>query len=655
MKIRSILPVVLFIVTYSFCYAQKPDEKILMTVAGRNVEAGEFIRMYNKSLDPANKTDISDYLEQFIAFKLKVADAIEQGYDTTKAYREELNGYRNQLAQSYLTDPDIKEKLLRKAYQRSLSEVNASHILVSCTPDASPEDTLRAYKKAIDIRERIIKGEEFEQVAKATSDDKSVLVNNGNLGYFTVFQMITPFEEAAYTLKPGTVSMPVRTPYGYHIIKVSDHRPSRGKIRVAHIMKAAPPGSDEQTIGKAEKEINSIYERLKKGESFKKLASENSDHKESAANGGEMNWFGAGEIISDFSEAAFSIKDTGDYTKPVRSVYGFHIIKLLDKKVPGSYEESKSFLESKLNQSNLISLGQKSFIDKLKKEYNFRINPSVRAWFYANTDTLVIQGISKYNSNRIPSGNIYSFASQHLSAKDFAGYLEKRGNMIITKNPEYYIDTSLESIASDEIMKYENSVLEQKYPDFRYLMNEFHDGILLFDISSKNVWNRVQEDSAGLRKYYEAHKNDYLSKKSINAKIYTLRDPGGAKRLASAYRKLSRKSGTDTRLLAKFNIKGDTLLTISEVILTTGDQPDIDKIDWTPGLHSLSRNGYPSLIKISKVIEPVPLPLKEVQSDMISGYQDWLTEEWIKKLKKKYTVKIDNQVFDEVKKRLGNE
>ena len=655
MKTRSILLFILSILSFSLSFAQKPDEKILMTVAGRGVEAGEFIRMYNKSLDPAFRTNLNDYLGQFIAFKLKVADAIEQGYDTTKAFREELDGYRNQLAQSYLTDPDIKEKLLRKAYQRSLSEVNASHILISCTPDASPEDTLKAYKKAIDIRERIIKGEAFEQVAKATSDDKSVLINGGNLGYFTVFQMITPFEEAAYTLKPGTISMPVRTPYGYHIIKVSDVRPSMGKIRVAHIMKSAPPGSDDQTVRKAEREINNIYTQLKNGEPFRKLASESSDHKESAANGGEMNWFGAGEIISDFAEAAFAIKDTGEYTKPVRSVYGFHIIKLLDRKAPGSFEESKSFLESKLNQSNLISLGKKSFIDRLKKEYNFRINPSVRAWFYANTDTLIIQGISKYNRRNIPSGTLYSFAGKSLSAKDFASYLEKRGNMVITKTPEYYIDTSLESIASDEIMKYEKSVLEQKYPDFRYLMNEFHDGILLFDISSRNVWNRVQEDSAGLQKYYEAHKKEYLSKKSIDAKLYTLRQPSGAKRLMAAYRKYSRKSGTDDRLLSKFNQQGDTLLSIITSTWTTGNDAEIDRIDWTPGLQSMTKNGYPALINILKVNEPVPLPLSEVQADMISGYQDWLTEEWINQLKKKYTVNIDNQVFDEVKKRLGNE
>jgi peptidyl-prolyl cis-trans isomerase SurA len=655
MKIRSIFSVTLFILSFSGSFAQNPDEKILMTVAGRGVEAGEFIRMYNKSLDPAYKTDLNDYLEQFIAFKLKVADAIDKGYDTTASFKEELNGYRNQLAQSYLTDPDIKEKLLRKAYQRSLSEVNASHILVNCTPDAMPEDTLKAYKKAIDIRERIIRGESFEQVAKATSDDKSVLINNGNLGYFTVFQMITPFEEAAFTLKPGILSMPVRTPYGYHIIKVSDRRPSKGKVRVAHIMKAAPPGSNDQTIRKAETEINGIYEKLRKGDSFSKLASELSDHKESAANGGEMSWFGAGEIISDFSEAALSIKDTGDYTKPVRSVYGFHIIRLLEKKAPGSWEESKSFLESRLNQSNLVSLGKKSFIDRLRKEYKYRINPIVRNWFVDNTDTLIIRGISKYNRRNIPQGNIYTFANQHLSGRDFASSLEKRGNMIITNNPDFFIDSSVESIASEEILKYENSVLEQKYPDFKYLMNEFHDGILLFEISSEKVWNKVQEDSAGLQKYYDANKNNFMSEKSIEARMYSLRESDGAKRLAKAYRKYSRKPDTDKRLMAKFNFMGDTLLTIKEGKWTAGVDPDIDKLDWTKGLHSFTKEGFPSLINITKINEPAPRPLTEVQADMISDYQAWLTEEWIKQLKEKYTVKIDNQIFDEVKKRLGNE
>jgi peptidyl-prolyl cis-trans isomerase SurA len=655
MKIRSILTVIILFLFQPSGFSQEPDEKTLMTIEGRKVEAGEFIRMYNKILDPSMNSDLNDYLEQFIEFKLKVAEAIDQGYDTTRAFRDELNGYRNQLAQNYLTDPEVKEKLLQKAFQRSLIEVNASHVLVSCPPDVPAEDTIKAYKKAIDIRERIIKGEIFEQVAKATSDDKSVLINGGNLGYFTVFQMITPFEEAAYNLKTGTLSMPVRTPYGYHIIRVSDKRPSKGKIKVAHIMKTAPPGSNEEAVSKAEKEINSIYTRLNNGESFRRLAAENSDHKESAAHGGELNWFGTGEIISDFSEAAFSIKDTGDYTGPFRSAYGFHIIKLLDKRPPGTFEESKSYLESKLNQSNLISAGKKSFIDKLKKEYNFRINNTVYNWFVKNTDTLITSGVTKYKRENIPAGDIYSYAEKHLQAQAFADYLESRGNMVITKNPKLYIDTSIESILADDIMKYEDSVLEKKYPDFKYLMLEFHDGILLFDISSKRVWNKAQDDSTGLQDFYISRKNEYLSEKSIEAKIYTLRESGGEERLYKTYKKYSRKPDCDERLKREFNQKGDTLLSISEGKWFAGDDKDIDSIKWVKGIHSVSRNGFPALIDIKRVNTPEPLPFKEVQAEINSDYQEWLTEEWIKQLKAKYAVKVDNLVFNEVKNRLGNE
>ena len=191
--------------------------------------------------------------------------------------------------------------------------------------------------------------------------------------------------------------MPVRTPYGYHIIKVTDKRPSKGRIKVAHIMKAFLPGTDEKESKKAEEEINNIYKMLQKGASFSELAKKYSDHKESAARGGELNWFGAGEIISDFSEAAFSLTDTGKYTKPVQTLYGWHIIKLLDKKAPGTFEESRSFLESKINQSYLNSISKKSFVEKLKKEYNFQINQDAYNWFVRNTDTLIIQGLKKYD------------------------------------------------------------------------------------------------------------------------------------------------------------------------------------------------------------------------------------------------------------------
>jgi len=655
MKIRSSLLIIMIFLLPVVCQAQDLNNRILMTVGGSEVQSGEFIRMYKKSLEPEKSLDIDGYVQQYIVFKLKVADALKEGYDTTRAFRNELNGYRNQLAQSYLTDTQTKEKLLQKAYQRSLTEINAWHILVALPQEASPEDTLNAWEKASDIRERIIAGESFEQVARGTSDDKSVMVNGGNLGYFTVFQMIMPFEDAAYSLKKGAISMPVRTPSGYHIIKVTDKRPSKGRIKVAHIMKVAPPGIGEKEAKQAEDEINNIYKKLQEGTSFGELAKKYSDHKESSVIGGELNWFGAGEIISDFSEAAFSMVDTGKYTKPVKTIYGWHIIKLLDRKAPGSFEESRSFLESKINQSYLYSISKKSFVEKLKKEYNFRINQAAYKWFIENTDTLIIQGLKKYDRTSMPAGNLYSFANQYFTTREFANYIEKRGSMIVTNDSSIFIYRSLETRASDHIINYENTVLEKKYPEFRYLMKEFHDGILLFEISGKKVWNRVSDDSLGLQRYYEDHKNSYLTRSGINAKIYTLKSSKGEKLLSSAYKKYSRKPDTDDRLIEKFNKKNDTLLIIKESKWYKGDNPEIDNLQWIKGSQSFSKDGFPSIILINEVIDPVPFKFDEVQGEMMTGYQEYLEDEWIRQLKEKYSVKIDSLVLEEVKKKLNNE
>jgi peptidyl-prolyl cis-trans isomerase SurA len=635
--------------------AQDLNAKILLTVDGNKIQAGEFIRMYKKSVEPGKTPDVDNYLKQFVVFKLKVADGLHEGYDTTSSFKKELNGYRNQLAQSYLTDTHTKDILLQKAYQRSLIEINAWHILIGMPQDATPEDTLKAWKKAISLRERILKGESFESVARGSSDDKSVKINGGNLGYFSVFQMIMPFEDAAYALKKNTISMPVRTPYGYHIIKVTDKRPAKGKIKVAHIMKAVPPGTDEKKAKDAEDEINNIYAMLQEGASFSELAKKYSDHKESAARGGVLDWFGTGEIISDFSEAAFAITDTGMYTKPIRTIYGWHIIKLLGKKTPGTFEESSSYLQSKINQSYLNSISKKSFVEKLKKEYNLKINSEASEWFIDHTDTLIIQGLKKYDRAAIPEGKMYSYADQYITTNEFADYVEKQGLSVITKDSTLFINRLLEASVSDHLLSYENSLLEKKYPEFRYLMKEFHDGMILFEISGKNVWNRVSNDSSGLHRYYEENKNNWLSRRAIDAKIYTLKSPDGEKLLSSAVNKYSQKADIDYKLNTKFNATNDTLLFIKEGTWYKGDKTELDGMEWSEGWHSISYNGFPSMVLIKRVIEPVPLKFDAVQSEVMTGYQDFLENEWVGQLNKKYTVKIDNLILDEVKKKLKNE
>jgi peptidyl-prolyl cis-trans isomerase SurA len=655
MKFRILLSILSITLFQHNVDAQVLNNKILMNIAGKDIEAGEFIRMYKKSMTPGTSMDLESYIDQFVTYKLKVADAVNKRYDTTKAFKKELNGYRNQLAQNYLSDPETREKLLRRMYERSLTEINAWHILVSCAPDASPEDTLYAWDKAIDIRERIISGEPFEQVARSSSDDKSVNINRGNLGYFSVFQMIMPFEDAAYRLKKGEISMPVRTSFGYHIIKVADKRPSKGKIKVAHIMKAAPPGISDTTAKRAEKEIFEIYNQLINGQSFSDLAARCSDHKESASAGGEMNWFGTGEIISDFSEAAFSIANPGEFTKPVRTVYGWHIIKLLDKKATGSFDETRSFLEARINQSYLNSISKKALVNKLKKEYRFRINKAALNWFIENTDTLILTGISRYDRNSMPSGTFYSFANQSISTREFASFIEKRRPGNITEDPEKFILKSIETRASNHIIDYENSMLEKKYPDFRYLINEFHDGILLFEISEEKIWNVLQNDSSGLEKYYEKHKNNYLTPRGIEAKIYTLKDPEGKNLLKKAYNKYSGKNNADQKLLKRFNKHGDTLIHITEGKWFEGGDLGQEIVNRHPGVHQAVMDGYPSLVVIKNIIAPEPLPLKDVKEELMTVYQSYLESEWIKQLKTKYNVKIDNLVYDEIRKNLTNE
>jgi peptidyl-prolyl cis-trans isomerase SurA len=515
----------------------------------------------------------------------------------------------------------------------------------------APDDTLKAWKKAIDIRERILRGEPFESVARGTSDDKSVKINGGNLGYFSVFQMIMPFEDAAFSLKLNAISMPVRTPYGYHVIKITGKRPSRGKIKVAHIMKSVPPGADDKEAKNAEEEINNIYNKLQQGVSFSELAKTYSDHKESSVKGGELDWFGAGEIISDFAEAAFAITDTGRYSKPIHTLYGWHIIKLLVKKSPGSFEESKSFIESKINQSYLNSLSQKSLVDKLKKEYNFQIYSDNFNWFVANTDTLIARGLKKYDRTTIPAGRLYSFANKSYSTNEFASYIEKRGPMVVSADSAVFIKRVLDIQVADNIISYENSVLEKKYPEFRYLMNEFHDGMLLFEISNRNIWNRVSTDSLGLKRFYEENKNNWLSKKSIDGEIFTLKDLTRTKLFNSSLKKYAGRSDLDYRMNKKFN-KNDTILVIKHGKWFKGDNIELDDIEWSVGLHSLSSDGFPRVLYIMKVSEPAPLKLKEIQGDVMTGYQTFLEKEWMDQLSKKYIVKIDNQVLEEVKTRI---
>ncbi|MDB5262459.1 MAG: peptidylprolyl isomerase, partial [Adhaeribacter sp.] len=315
---------------------QASKDPVLETIGGKPVYTAEFEYVYHKNngnAENANtRASIQEYLDLYTNFKLKVMDAESRGLDTTTAFRQELEGYKQQLAQPYLTEKSVTEKLIREAYDRMQKEVNASHILINVAPDAEPKDTLAAYNKVLELRKRLVAGEDFAQLAHAFSEDPSAKENYGKLGYFTALQMVYPFEDAAYKTLPGQLSQPIRTRFGYHIIKVNDVRSAQGEIKVSHIMVRATPGLPKADSVAAKKKIDEIYTRVARKQNWDQLVAQFSEDVSSAENGGELPWFGTGRMIGNFEEAAFKLAKPGDITRPVQTPYGWHIIKLIERR-----------------------------------------------------------------------------------------------------------------------------------------------------------------------------------------------------------------------------------------------------------------------------------------------------------------------------------
>ncbi|HUS85898.1 MAG TPA: peptidylprolyl isomerase [Bacteroidales bacterium] len=631
------------------------ERTVLLTVNGHDVSVDEFEWLYKKNNSGITSSSIDEYMDLYINFRLKVEAAREAGIDKTDAFKKELGGYRRQLARSYLTDQGVKEELLRSAYERSKTEINAYHILVRCPQDAKPDDTLAAYSKAMDIRERIRMGEPFESVARGASDDPFVTMNGGNLGYFSVFQTPIAFENTAYSMSVGALSKPVRTADGYHIIKIQDRRRASGRIKVAHIMQATPVGAGVEKNARAKQVIDSLYNLLvNEGADFAQLAKDNSDDLGSASNEGELPWFGPGEMVHEFSESSLRLMRDGDISEPVKTVYGWHIIKRIDKQLPRSYDEARNLLESKLNQSYLATQSRKSFAAKLKKEYDFRLNDPNLKWFYPVADSAFRSGGYINGISDVPDRILYSFADVKCSMKDFTDYIRKKGSNVTARDSVIFINSLLEMRSYDDLLAYEDSMLEVKYPEFRYLVNEFHDGIMLFEISDSLLWSRSVTDSSGLRAYYETVKGDFLKEPWVEARIFTIVAAAGKKKtkeLTKLIRNNLDKEGGEISILNAGIDKGDTLITINHIKATHGENAVTDKVKWSVGVHTLNENSGTHIAEILKVNESEYMDFEEVRGSLSVDYIEYLEKQWIRQLRDRFTVIFDESLFNNLKQK----
>ncbi|MEN8227239.1 MAG: peptidylprolyl isomerase [Bacteroidota bacterium] len=648
---KSILLIALVVMGTCGLFSQ--DGPVLLSIDNEQITLDEFERIYRKNNNEAslNRQSPEEYLELFINFKLKVKEAEALGMDTTTKFINELEGYRQQLAKPYLTDDETKEEMMREAYERAKLDINASHILIKLPANPTPEDTLAAYEKITEIRNRIVSGEEFETVARATSDDSSVKRNGGSLNYFTVFAMIYPFETVAYNTPVGELSMPFRTNYGYHILKIHDKRAARGQVKVAHIFVRTPEDMSEAQKKVAYEKSQMIYDSLQMGIDFGIMARNHSEDPNSARNGGEMPWFGTGRMIPEFEDACFAMEEKGDYTKPFMSFYGWHIIKLLDKKSIGTYEEMEPELQEKINRGDRGKQRTERYISKLKVEHGFSEYPGALEPVYASVDSTLMFGSWDGGELEDDGTLLMQIGDQKSTVGDFTIYIKDNYNKVKSRDPHSNVDMLYDQFTQDVVMQYEESKLPEKYPEFRFIYQEYHDGILLFDIMDQRVWTKAVADSSGLTAYHQEHRDEYMWQARSDAYVVTCGEEGNLTGLRKAYKKIL-KGKRDEAALNSAYCSNDTIpcITLTHLLVEQGENEQVDAMKGETGLGPVEvSEGTSSFVILKKVRSPEPKELNEARGQITSDYQNYLEAEWIKKLKEKYPVEVDKSLLSRIK------
>jgi peptidyl-prolyl cis-trans isomerase SurA len=648
---KYLISVLTLCIAFAGLNAQNNDP-VLLTVGKRDIRKSEFEAVYHKN-NRTPQTDekaLNEYLDLYINFRLKVAEAEELGLDTSESFKTELKGYRTQLAQPYLTDNEVSEQLIREAYDRSLTDVKASHILIKVDENALPKDTLAAYNKALKVRDRILKGEDFAKVAKEISEDPSAKENGGDLGYFTSMQMVYPFENAAYNTKVGELSMPVRTRFGYHILKVFDKRPARGQILAAHIMVSTRGMQTAADSLSAKQKLEEIVGKIKQGIDFAELAKQFSDDSGSASKGGQLPWFGTGKMVPEFENAAFNLKNNGDVSDIFQTRFGWHVVKRLDYKNIPSFEELKPELKQKITKDSRSQKSRESFIARVKQENNFKENLKNRDEFVRVMDSTFFKGEWKAEKAAKLNKELFTLGNKKYTQSDFAKYIETQQSSQSVIDYKLLIETLYRTFVDKSVIDFEDALLEQKHADFRNLMNEYRDGILLFELTDKKVWSKAVKDTSGLEAFYTSNKNNYMWGERAEADIFYCNNEATAAKTRKLIEKTKKKGYNNEELQKQINTDSQLNLRIVSGKFSKGDNRIVDAVEWLPGL-SKNQNidNQVVFVNIKSKIAPQPKNLKEARGIVTAEYQNHLEKEWIKELKGKYVVKVNNDVLKTVK------
>ncbi len=644
-------------ISSSICFGQ--NDQVILSINSENVRQSEFMYIYTKNNpEPSyNQDSLDDYMELFINYKLKVHEARRLKYDTIPRLVKELSEYRDQLSLPYMVDQELNEALIKIAYDRTINEVKASHILVNIPQNPSAKDTMGAYNKIMQARQDVYDGMTFADAAKKYSDDPSAATNNGNLGYFTAFQMVYPFEEAAFKTAKGDVSMPIKTRFGYHIIWVENIRASLGKVQSAHIMIISNDKQTKEDQDKAKKKIDEIYAELEGGGNFEDLAKKYSEDNSSRNKGGLLPLFGAGtkqRMVPEFEDAVFGLAKDGDYSKPVKTSYGWHIIKRISVSPVPTYEEMYRELKLKVERDVRAKSTQTTFINSLKKEYAFHEHRGLLKMVIEQIDESVYNAEWDGMSGADTLGReIMSFAGKQYTLAMFSEYIVRSQSKGPARLPfPEYINIAYDRFVIEKIKEYEDAQLESKYPAFKSLIQEYRDGILVFEIMQNEIWNKASKDSVGIEKYFNEHRDDFLYPQRYDAVLYRCKDKESVSKVLELididtlkYGQIQQEVNKDSELncFAKKHIFNSET-TESFKIYKKGKFKKLRK--FKVGINkTYEHEGEYFVLDVNEILAPRKREFNEARGLVTAAYQNQMEREWLKALRTQYEIAIKTEVL----------
>ena len=636
-----------------FCYATFfGQNNTILNIDNETVNKTEFEQIYwkNKKEKIATKEDLDEYIQLFINFKLKVIAAEELGLDTTKKFIDELSGYRIQLEKPYLIDTSINEDLINEAYYRTINEVNASHIMTKLGPNPSSEDTLKAYNKILEIKNKIVSGNiGFEEAAEELSEDPYAKSSKGNLGYFNAFKMLYSFECAAYNTPVGKISDIIRTKYGYHIVKPNSTRKAKGRVKTSHIMITTSSKNKNEL---SEEKINSIFKDLvEKTKTFEELAIQFSEDRKSAKNGGEIGWINSGgNFYPEFEEAVFSLKADGEYSKPFKTPNGWHIVKRLSYEPIGDLKSMSYSLKNKIQKDARAQKTKSSFINKLKTEYGLKamLNMKELVGILKNKNYDYVNFESNKKAKNI-NNIILTFSNVSYTNFDFIKYLAISKLIVKDKIEENLIKQQFNKFINQKLIAFEKTQLETKHPDFKALMKEYRDGILLFEISDQNIWTKAIKDTAGLKEFYSSNRDTWKWPNRISGTVFISESKKTINKVKSLKLKKSLSNDSIMSILNTdnlFNLKYENKI-IDDFKKYNLAFENLKKDFNGPFNHQEKW----VLIYIEDKLPQRNKELKEAEGIIVSAYQNYLENQWLSSLKEKHKISINYETLYSIKQK----